>query len=199
MERMTDLRPIALCNILYKVLSKVLANRLKCILPDIIGEQQSAFIPGRNITDNVLLAFEMIHHMKQKKKGSVGEVALKLDMSKAYDRVEWTYLRSRMQNMGFEDKFIKWFLLCVTTVQYEVCFNGQSVSPIHPSPGLRQGDPISLYLFLLCVEGLSDEIRKAAEEGSLHGCKISETAPAITHLLFADDSFLFSKLQERKQ
>ncbi|XP_074346861.1 uncharacterized protein LOC141685668 [Apium graveolens] len=91
-DEMKDLRPITLCNILYKVISKVLANRLKKILPGIISDNQSAFVPGRNITDNVLVAFELLHYMKQKKKGLEGEVVLKLDVSKAYDRVDWSFL-----------------------------------------------------------------------------------------------------------
>lgn len=94
---MKDLRPIALCNILYKVIAKVLANRLKDILPDIITENQSAFVPGRNISDNVLVAFELLHFMKRKNYGSNGEIALKLDVSKAYDRVNWSYLKNRME------------------------------------------------------------------------------------------------------
>lgn len=93
--------------------------------------------------------------------------------------------------MGFGEKFIRWVMLCVTTVQYQVCFNGRTVGPISPKRGLRQGDPISPYLFLLCVEGLSSSLTAAANNDEIHGCKISSGAPAITHLLFADDIFLF--------
>lgn len=85
---MKDLRPIALCNVLYKVLAKVLANRMKSILPGLISENQSAFIHGRNITDNILVAFEVVHHMNRKRRSRDGEVALKLDISKAYDIVD---------------------------------------------------------------------------------------------------------------
>lgn len=87
-DSMKDLRPIALCNVLYKIIAKVLSNRLRNLLPGIIAENQSAFVPGRSITDNVLLAFEILHYMKQKKSGVEGVVALKLDVSKAYDRVD---------------------------------------------------------------------------------------------------------------
>lgn len=87
-ENMTDLRLIALCNVLYNIIAKVLANRLKVILPDVISEIQSSFVLGRSISDNVLVAFETLHFMKMKNRGQEGDVALKLDISKAYDRVD---------------------------------------------------------------------------------------------------------------
>lgn len=195
-EKLTDLRPIALCNVLYKIVAKVLANRLKEILPDVIADNQSAFVPGRNISDNVLVSFKLLHFMKRKNRGLEGEVALKLDISKAYDRVDWRYLQKRMKVMGFSDKWIKWVMLCVTTVSYMINFNGHLVGPIVPSRGLRQGDLLSPYLFLFCVEGLSHSIKKAAEEGDISGCQIVMNAPSVTHLLFADDSFLFFKATE---
>lgn len=97
---MKDLRPMALCNILQKILAKVLANRLKIILPEIISENQSAFVPGRSITDNVLVAFEIIHHMKIRSRGQKGEVALKLDISKAYDKVNWSFFMPKNEVDG---------------------------------------------------------------------------------------------------
>lgn len=93
--------------------------------------------------------------------------------------------------MGFHTKFVKWMMLFVATVQYSVCFNGQLVGPINPKRGLRQGDPISPYLFLICVEGLSKLITVAANNNEIKGWKVCSNAPALTHLLFTDDSFLF--------
>lgn len=100
-DSMKDLRPIALCNVVYKLIAKVLANRLRIILPGIISENQSAFIPCRSITDNVLAAFELLLHMNQKKRDSKGEVALKLDVIKAYDRIDWDFLQCQMRRTGF--------------------------------------------------------------------------------------------------
>lgn len=150
-------------------------------------------MPGRSITDNVVVAFEIIHHMRGNKRGQEGEVALKLDISKAYDRVNWVYLKHRMQALGFCSKWINWIMRCVTTVSYDVCFNGMSVGPINLNRGLRQGDPLSPYLFLFCVEGLSNLMDNAATDNQIHGCCVSPGAPEITHLLFADDSFFFFK------
>ena len=100
-DKVTDLRPISLCNVLYKIISKVLANRLKKILPIIISENQSAFVPGCLISDNILIAYELTHFLKNKIKGADGWAAIKLDMSKAYDRVEWSFLQAMMVKLGF--------------------------------------------------------------------------------------------------
>ena len=101
---------------MYKIISKVLANRLKKILKEVIDESQSAFVPGRSITDNVLVAFEMMHCVDQKRKGKEALMAVKLDMSKAYDRVEWSYLEAIMRKMGFHERWIALMMMCINTV-----------------------------------------------------------------------------------
>lgn len=105
-KRVTDLRPISLCNVCYKIVAKVLANRLKVILLEIISMNQSAFIPGRMITDNVIAAYETLHSMNSRMTGKAGYIALKLDMSKAYDRVEWGFRKFVMERLGFAAKWI---------------------------------------------------------------------------------------------
>ena len=139
---MKDLRSIPLCNVLYKIIAKVLANRLKIILPALIDEAQSTFVPGRAITDNILVAFESIHRKKTRRRGRIGEVALKIDISKAYDRLRWDYLLGVMVRMGFAPKWVEWMEQCITMVTYLVSINGELVGPINPMRGLRQGDPL---------------------------------------------------------
>ena len=133
---MSDFRSISLCNVLYKLFSKVLANRLKKFLPSIITEHQSVFAKDRLITDNILVAFETLHCMKNYSSGSSGYMALKLDMSKAYDRVEWSFLEQLMRKMGFCDRWIDLIMVCVRTVTYSILVNGEPKGLITPSRGL---------------------------------------------------------------
>ena len=113
---MKDLCPISLCNVVYKILAKVLANRLKVILPELIDEAQSAFVPGHAITDNMMVAFETIHSMKMGSKRRMGDVALKIDISKVCDRLKWDYILEVMTKMGFEPVWVDWMRFCITTV-----------------------------------------------------------------------------------
>jgi ribonuclease HI len=196
-ERVTEFRPISLCNVLYKIISKVLANRLKIILPHIISPTQSAFVPGRLITDNVLLAYEITHMMHRRKGGRDGLVAVKLDMSKAYDRVEWSFLEGMMAKMGFEQAWIDLVMKCVRSVKYRVKVNRNLMEPFTPERGLRQGDPLSPYLFILCAEGLSVLLKKANEKGDIEGVRLCPGAPSINHLFFADDSLIVMKANAR--
>uniref|UniRef100_A0A803NYG4 Reverse transcriptase domain-containing protein n=1 Tax=Cannabis sativa TaxID=3483 RepID=A0A803NYG4_CANSA len=187
---MGDLRPIALCNVAYKISAKVLANRMRPLIGDVISETQSAFIPGRLISDNIMVAFEVMHYLKRKRRGKRVHGHLS-DMSKAYDRVEWDYLRAVMLRMGFAERWVNLVMECVTTVTYTIVHNNHSMGPIIPTRGIRQGDPLSTYLFIICAEGFSSIIQKFVANQLIQGCRVANGAPAISHMLFADDSYLF--------
>ena len=167
----------------------MLANRLRSILPDVISDNQSAFVPGRLITDNILLAYESIHTIK-KKRGKKGLCAVKLDMHKAYDRVEWGFLEKIMIKMGFHQRWVTLIMACVKSVKYKVRVNSMETETFIPTRGLRQGDPLSPYLFLLVEEGLSRLLKGAESRGELHGVRVCRDAPVVSHLLFVVDSLI---------
>ncbi|KAL0327239.1 UNVERIFIED_CONTAM: putative mitochondrial protein [Sesamum angustifolium] len=190
-QSLSQYRPISLCNVVYKIASKSIANRLKPWLDSIISRAQSAFVPGRLITDNVLVAFETNHFLQTHSKGRKHFMNLKLDISKAYDRVEWSFLRKVMGKLGFPSAFIDLIMLCVSLVSYSFLLSGSQFGSITPQRGLRQGDPLSPYLFLLCIESLCSLFRAAADRGTIPGVAVCRGAPSISHLLFADDTMVF--------
>ena len=191
--RMMELRPISLCNVGYKIISKVLCQRLKICLPRLISETQSAFVAGRLISDNILIAQEMFHGLRTNKSCQNKFMAIKTDMSKTYDRIEWRFIEALLNKMGFDPRWITLMVECISSVQYRVLLNGQPRGLIIPQRGLRQGDPLSPYLFIMCTEALIVNINKAERVKQLTGMKVARACPAISHLLFADDRLFFCK------
>ncbi|CAN6559066.1 unnamed protein product [Malus baccata var. baccata] len=196
-ETVTQFRPISLCNYSYKVLSKVLVNRLKPIMPTLISSSQNAFVAGRQIQDNIGIAHELCHFLKVRKTKSKFELGIKLDMQKAYDRVEWDFLEAVMERMGFSDIWRKLIMGCVTSVNFAVILNRMPGNKFAPSRGLRQGDPLSPFLFLLVGEVLSRLIQDAIDKRMLKGVKMNVGGPVISHILFADDTLIFLKANKK--
>ena len=176
-----------------QIISKVIANRLKLILPNVISDSQSAFVPNRLITDNTTVAYEILHRMRNRRRGKVGQMVVKLDISKAYNRVEWSFLHGIMQKLGFDPRWVNLAMETVTTASYSVFINGEPKGWITQSRGIRQGDPLSPYLFLLCAEGLTTLLNKEVENRVVNGIMSCQNGVCISHLLFADDSLLFCK------
>lgn len=185
-KRMSDFRPISLCNVIYKIVAKALANRMKKVLYSIISQSQAAFVPGRQISDNVVIGFECIHAINSRSKGKNGLVAMKLDMSKAYDRVEWSFLRNMMSKMGFSNSWLDKVMRCVESVEFSVLLNGVPQRSFKPFRGTRQGNPLSPYLFLFCVEGLSELLNREESLNHLKGIHINHHCPSISHFLQGD-------------
>ncbi|KAL9673108.1 hypothetical protein QQ045_029361 [Rhodiola kirilowii] len=167
--KMTDLRSINLCNVSMKVITKVLANRLQPILGEVISSHQSPFVKNRMIFDNFIIAHEMAHFIRGCKNKKKGYASLKLDMSKSYDRIEWGLLEKILRRMGFSELWIRWIMLCVSTVKYRVKFNDFLTDEITPRRGLRQRDPLSPYLFILCMELLDAKLSEGVNKGLISG------------------------------
>ena len=192
-EVMGEFRPISLCNTSYKIIAKCLVRRLQPLINSIIGRYQNTFFPGRSINDNCIIAHEMLNKVKRSRKGSTYNMILNLDLNKAYDRVRWEFIRKVLNVVGIPATWIHIIMECVSTVTYSVLVNREPTGMITPTAGLRQGDPLSPYIFILCMEVLSRKISQHQNQGLIKGLKIHRRAPEIAHLLFADDALFFLK------
>ncbi|KAG6488356.1 hypothetical protein ZIOFF_049599 [Zingiber officinale] len=187
-QRWQDFRPISLCNVSYKIISKLMAQRMASVIGKVISPAQSGFVPGRLISDNILMAQELDHKLNYHIRG--GNLILKLDMTKSYDRVQWGVLFRVMAAFGFSESVIAFIRRCVTSSWFSILVNGQLSSFFRSQRGLRQGDPISPFLFILAAELLSRGIESlfAAYPGMAYatGCDMR-----VSHLTYADDVVLF--------
>lgn len=171
----------------------ILANRLKVCLSSLISDNQSAFVSKRLIQDNILVAQEVFLYLKHTKSSKMNSLALKLDMYKAYDCLEWDFVHEILMAFGFKEKWVKLIKSCISTVSYQIKFNGRLSEIFSPKRGLRQGDPLSPYLFILAAECLSRMLSKSGNDGSLSSMVIGKDEPRLTHLFFADDAMIMCK------
>ena len=190
-EDFKDLRPISLVGGLYKILSKVLANRIKRVLDKVISKSQNAFVKGRQILDAVLIANELVDStMRRKEQGLV----CKLDIEKAYDSISWEFLYQVMNRRGFGSRWVRWIKWCISTASFSVLLNGSPAGFFPSSKGLRQGDPLSPYLFVIGMEVLGCLLNRAVEGNYFAGSRIAVGRGedlVISHLLYADDTLIF--------
>ncbi|CAA7042859.1 unnamed protein product [Microthlaspi erraticum] len=189
-EKISKFRPISLCNVLFKTITKTMVNRLKKVIANLIGPAQASFIPGRLSTDNIVVLQEVVHSMRRKK-GKKGWMLLKLDLEKAYDRVRWDYLEDTLVASGLSEKWVRWILECVTGPSMHVLWNGEKPEAGKPERGLRQGDPLSPYLFVMCMERLCHMIERSMEEKKWKPISLSRGGPKLSLMCFADDLILF--------
>ncbi|GMI65454.1 hypothetical protein HRI_000214700 [Hibiscus trionum] len=185
-----DYRPISLVNSLYKIVAKILSKRLSSCISEVVGENQFAFIPGKQISDCALIANEIIDDLRKRRKTSI---VFKADFRRAYNTVDWSFLDLIMQKMGFSVRWRKWISECLSLALVSVLVNGKPSKAFSIKRGLRQGCPLSPLLFNLVGEALSLLLKKADAMGFIEGVQIGSSDVSISHLQFADGLVVFAK------
>jgi len=175
------------------VIAKILSNKLKEVLPQLVGESQTAFVKGRQILDAALIANEVVCWLK---KAKCSGVLLKLDFEKAYDSIDWGSIDIVLKEMGFGVRWRQWINACITTPCISILFNGKPCRPLKMSRGLRQGGPLSPFLFVLMAEVLNKVLTKVSNVGLFKGLRVGSKNVFISHLQFADDTLLFCEANE---
>eukprot|EP00253_Pinus_taeda_P017956 PITA_17956 len=180
-------RPIALCNVIYKLISKVLANRLKPLLPLLISQEQTSYVEGRQIMDGIILSNEVIHSLKLLKKPGM---ILKLDLSRAFDKLNWSYIQQMLLAFGFNATWTRWIMNLISSPNFSILLNGSPSKPFRPSRGIHQGHPLSPFIFVLMAEGLSRLLHSTISSQTLKGISLHGLHP-LSHQQFVDDTMLF--------
>ncbi|XP_015064939.1 uncharacterized protein LOC107010215 [Solanum pennellii] len=194
-NKLKDFRPISLSNFVNKIISKIISTRLASILPKIVSVNQSGFVKGRSITENIMLAQEIVHEIKLPREGR--NVVIKLDMSKAYDRVSWSYTCIVLRKMGFSELFIDKMWRIMSNNWYSIVINGKRHGFFQSTRGLKQGDSLSPALFILGAEVLSRQLNLLHHNQLYKGFHMERKGPQINHLSFADDIIIFSSTDNR--
>ena len=188
-------RPISLCNLVYKIVTKIIVARLRPYLEKLVSPLQTTFVPRRKGIDNAVIVQELIHSIS-KKKGGTGYMVVKIDMEKVYDKLEWSFIREVLTKINLPQNILDLIMNCVSSSSSSILFNEGSLEPFLPSRGIRQGDPLSPYLFILCMEYLGQLIEEKCDQKLWCPVKTSQGGIAFSHLMFADDIVLFAKADQ---
>jgi len=190
-QRLNDFRPISLVGSMYKILVKVLACRLRSLIGSVVSDTQSAFIKGCQIMDGILVANEIVDDAYRCKKELI---LFKVDFEKAYDSIDWGYLQTVMLKMGFPTLWRKWIKECISTATTSVLVNGSPTDEFSLGRGLRQGDPLSPFLFLLAAEGFNALMESLLVNNLYTGYKVgSRDVTVVSHLQYADDTLILGE------
>ena len=160
-ELLNNYRPISFCNSVYKIITKVIVARLRPHLDQVVNPLETAFVPNRRGTDNAIIVQELIHTIS-KAKGKEWYMAIKINLEKAYDKMEWSFIRATLMRINLPQDLIKLIMSCVTSVSTSILFNRGTLESFHPSKGIRKGDPLSPYLFIICMDSRVNQLRKSA-------------------------------------
>ena len=185
-DSVDDYRPVALCNVMYRIFSKLLANRLKPLLPKLTDFNHTAFISGRRITDSILLAYELCHNLHSIQ--GRGRMCIKIDLSKAFDSLNMDFICNALQCLGFECKWVSWMHECMNHT-FSILINGVRSPTCASSNRVRHGDPISPYLFALAMQVLTAMFQQAESRKELD--PISCGTSSVSYICFADDLMIF--------
>ena len=200
-ETINSYRLISLCNTIYKAVTKIIVAQIHPLLSNLISPIQAVFMLGRRGLDNVLIAQKLIHSI-DKKNGRMGYMAIKVDLEKAYDKLEWSFIHKVLQGFHFPDQLIKVIMSCILSTSISILLNGGTLKSFNPTRGIRQGDPLSPYIFILCMEYLGSLIDKKCMEGNWNPIKAPRDNIGILTILTksvwkaTDDLMLFAIANE---
>lgn len=178
-------RPISLIGSLYKVITKVLAKRLKMVMSNLISDSQSAFVSGRYILDGVVVLNELVEEAKLAR---IERMVFKVDFAKAYDSVDWDFLLDMLRAMKFPEKWILWISGCISSASANVLLNGAPSGEFALKRGLHQGDPLSPFLYLIVAEALNVLMNRAVQAGLIKPVVVGRDKVKVSHIQYADDT-----------
>ena len=190
-QLLNDFRPISLVGCLYKIVAKILSLRMKMVLHKVIDVRQSTFLAGRDLMDSVLVANVVLEEVKRRKSSCI---FVKVDYEKAYDSVDWDFIYYMLQRLGFCSKWIGWIRACLESSSISVLVNGSPTQEFKPRRGLRQGDPLEPFLFLIVAEGLAGMERKAVEKEMFQSLTVEDKQVKVNMLQYTDNTFFFCKV-----